>query len=598
MFSRGNHGRELTERQIMEARIFSGATGVSAPVDLSYRSIDPLSPTDTALTANRLPAGLIGYLGWVLIDPFGINAELRKAESFSGNVLSWTTGLSYSHSLNAPILFLSEAAANVKFWGAVGNGSIGDLTALNRAMAQLGVIGGGLYYVPGNNQFLVSGSIDLVDNIRFRGDGFTSEIYNPSYNGPAIHADALAKVDIEGIHVNGGSATGGSDHGGIRVDNCSDVRVVRNSVRNFEHVGINIRGSGSGTGNRRIIVTDNHVRSNAGNGIWAFRANQYLSIEGNVCHGNGASGISLDDSSISTAAEANSYAAIVGNICYDNTDRGITLEGAQGVAVVGNTVTGNGVNSYFGATQNGDGIALQNIQNEIPCRRNLIANNVIGENRNRGILLNGARFNKISGNLLYNNNLGGGTAQAVIYLVSNTSYATTVGAGKNVIADNTLINSDTANNALQGIYVSDSDCDENVIKGNVFKDDIGEWTNGEIRDLGTDTIITQDNIGANIPPGQFADGDTTPSIKSHRHTYETVNTGATSITTLDDGKQGQVVTIHVNDAVTTFKDISTTGNFELAGSADFTAPRRTMITFVYVKIGANTYWREISRSQN
>ena len=57
--------------------------------------------------------------------------------------------------------------------------------------------------------------------------------------------------------------------------------------------------------------------------------------------------------------------------------------------------------------------------------------------------------------------------------------------------------------------------------------------------------VTVDN------PAAFADGDATPSVSAGGSFY-TENTGATSITTFDDGVDGQVLEVLVNDAETTF----------------------------------------------
>lgn len=57
--------------------------------------------------------------------------------------------------------------------------------------------------------------------------------------------------------------------------------------------------------------------------------------------------------------------------------------------------------------------------------------------------------------------------------------------------------------------------------------------------------VTVDN------PAGFTDGDATPSVASGG-SFFTQNTGATSITTFDDGVDGQVLEILSTDANTTF----------------------------------------------
>ncbi len=62
--------------------------------------------------------------------------------------------------------------------------------------------------------------------------------------------------------------------------------------------------------------------------------------------------------------------------------------------------------------------------------------------------------------------------------------------------------------------------------------------------------VTVDN------PAPFVDGDATPSV-SEGGSFYTENAGATSITTFDDGVDGQVVEILTTDANTTFVNGST-----------------------------------------
>ena len=62
--------------------------------------------------------------------------------------------------------------------------------------------------------------------------------------------------------------------------------------------------------------------------------------------------------------------------------------------------------------------------------------------------------------------------------------------------------------------------------------------------------------------GTFSDGDTTPSVSSGNK-FRTSNTGATSITTFDDGTNGQTVRVLVQDANTTFVH---SASFNLGGA--------------------------------
>ena len=91
-------------------------------------------------------------------------------------------------------------------------------------------------------------------------------------------------------------------------------------------------------------------------------------------------------------------------------------------------------------------------------------------------------------------------------------------------------------------------------------------------------------------PQTFVDADTTPSIRGAEY-FECANTGATAITTFDDGITGQTITIKV-DANTTLTNGAT---LMLAGAVDFVGSGDDLIT---LRFGSDSVWREQSRSVN
>lgn len=92
--------------------------------------------------------------------------------------------------------------------------------------------------------------------------------------------------------------------------------------------------------------------------------------------------------------------------------------------------------------------------------------------------------------------------------------------------------------------------------------------------------------------GLYEAGDTTPSV-SRGVTYMPIaNASATSITNLDDGVDGQRVTLTFGDANTTL--ISPSATFRLEGGVDYVSANRRTITLEY-RLGE---WRECSRSNN
>lgn len=87
------------------------------------------------------------------------------------------------------------------------------------------------------------------------------------------------------------------------------------------------------------------------------------------------------------------------------------------------------------------------------------------------------------------------------------------------------------------------------------------------------------------------DADTTPSVKKcGRHGILTLsNTGATSVTTLDDGENLQVVTLVATTANTTLVH---SASFRLSGSANRVMAANDALTLIL----DSTVWREIART--
>ena len=77
-------------------------------------------------------------------------------------------------------------------------------------------------------------------------------------------------------------------------------------------------------------------------------------------------------------------------------------------------------------------------------------------------------------------------------------------------------------------------------------------------------------------PASFVDLDTTPSVSVGRH-FKTANTGATSITTFDDGTNGKEITIIGGDALTTFVDGAT---LKLNAGSDLIIGQYDVIKFI------------------
>ncbi len=92
----------------------------------------------------------------------------------------------------------------------------------------------------------------------------------------------------------------------------------------------------------------------------------------------------------------------------------------------------------------------------------------------------------------------------------------------------------------------------------------------------------------------FTNADTTPSVINGNF-FECTNTGATTITKLDDGANGQQIIIFFGNSQTTLKATTGAGeNLVLAGAVNFVATTDDVINLIF----DGTWWREVSRSVN
>lgn len=103
-------------------------------------------------------------------------------------------------------------------------------------------------------------------------------------------------------------------------------------------------------------------------------------------------------------------------------------------------------------------------------------------------------------------------------------------------------------------------------------------------------------------PRIASDGDTTPSLVDSTfgriYVLMLSNTGATSVTFLDDGYEGQVVRLIATNGNTTLVN-GTNNAINLAGAANYTMTARDSITLMLVSTGGFTNrWIEIGRSEN
>jgi hypothetical protein len=84
---------------------------------------------------NAVPKGVVANMGWVAIDPYTVECEVRKVTGIAGNVLTLAP-LSYAHAASDRVIWLDDAVATVELFGAIADGITGtnNTLAIQRAL--------------------------------------------------------------------------------------------------------------------------------------------------------------------------------------------------------------------------------------------------------------------------------------------------------------------------------------------------------------------------------------------------------------------------------------------------------------------------------
>jgi len=130
---------------------------------------------------------------------------------------------------------------------------------------------------------------------------------------------------------------------------------------------------------------------------------------------------------------------------------------------------------------------------------------------------------------------------------------------------------------------------ENKYYWEFYDSDAADWKSIKQVLMGTQTSKIKRTASLEILT--FTDGDTTPSVVGS-NVFKEANTSATSITTFDDGTEGQIITVIFTSDDGTGKSNTTIvhgSGIYLRGGANVTPDTNTTMSFVY----DGTYWYEI-----
>lgn len=345
-----------------------------------------------------------------------------------GNVQDGGVQLSSLAPLISP-KFKGSPWFDVTAYGATGNGSTDDTTAIQTAINAVPATGGTIFFPPTANSYAISSALVGVSNTNFVGVGVASKItytQGTAANYPMLYLTGASHVVITGLNFTGSNAGGTIDYlwtnsegtingqEGVFLLGCADVEVYGNTFQN--HAGAGILCA---RGTRERV--HNNIANNATHyGIYFLSTDNGTPLDSeiyfNTCENNGifggtgfqGRGIVMTHAGSTIPYITALNPRIVGNICKNNSLWGIELYlGTIRAEVASNICANNG----FG------GIHLNN-NAYIDCHDNEIHGNGLANVPNNaggtlagitgyGISLNGY-YCSIHDNSIHDNNNGGG----------------------------------------------------------------------------------------------------------------------------------------------------------------------------------------------
>jgi hypothetical protein len=196
----------------------------------------------TAVTLTNVLNGMGNATHWIVIDPYTVECEVRRAGTVSGNIVTFTTPLAYTHSENDPVLLVDKPALNVKWFGAKGDGSTNDDTPLTRVIEACS--DGDTIYCP-SGTYVITATLEITRRLQVVGDGLGT-IFDYRGTGNVIQIDGSERLegDVNGVLISDMVISGRSgSQNAVWMRKCHRSRFRNIYIRGCGEAGFYIYGS-------------------------------------------------------------------------------------------------------------------------------------------------------------------------------------------------------------------------------------------------------------------------------------------------------------------------------------------------------------------
>lgn len=218
---------------------------------------------------------------------------------------------------------------NVKDYGALGNGTTDDTSAISLAIAAAKSSSGGVVYFPPGTYLTTGISATSVDNLVLEGAGATISCSVDAHN--VLFLTSCSNFQVRGITFNHKTHAARNSSGyGIHTASCTDGLIEGNVLTNICAAGI---FTTTGT---RISIIGNSVHDTLADGIHTTATSTQVTVVGNRLANTGDDAIAFV--SYQSDSGQNTRCAASGNSVFQSKARGIAVIGGKGITVTGNSI--------------------------------------------------------------------------------------------------------------------------------------------------------------------------------------------------------------------------------------------------------------------
>lgn len=364
---------------------------------------------------------------------------------------------------------------NVKNYGAKGDGTHDDKTAIQAAVDAANAAGGGTVYLPtgtyavSGNSNPAHGSVRLRDNVTMQGDGMGSTTVKlidgwsskvtgiiRTFSGVVNHDITLRDLTIDGNKAKtpGAETDGfftGVTPGKALADN--NITVERVEIKNVSRYGFDPHEQTTG------LIIRNSVAHHNGQDGFTIDFQSHGILENNVSYANGRHGFNLVTSTHDMVLK--------NNVAYDNAGNGLVVQRGSDNRPLTDNISVDGGKFYHNGLE---GVLIK-ISTDVTLR-----GAEIYDNGKEGVEIAGSSGAVIADNLIYNNSRSdpGGYDEVLFQGYDDTSGP----SGKFFAATNNTL----ANNIIYSLTGADHPVLEqgasssgNVVSGNIV---FGEFAHG------------------------------------------------------------------------------------------------------------------------